>query len=330
MLNLSFLSCQSKKHLSIEWQPSVNAPKLYPAFVYSGDFMCGDKFSSLPTDGFLNNSWGETGLTMGSGDFVPDSLSIIWFSVVENKFFKGEFQLPTDTMQALFNEGVMASYGILEPYNRLIVNMAPGGMVVLWMMAANERKVEIGRYQASETEVEWKEVMPDGEQDRNKYVKDALAEFPEIVKIVKEKSIQFGLFDSYRIRYPWKPILILSEGDETEGIGVKFYNGECDYMWGEGLKKNFFTQKALPRTMYFRWHDKDGKLFGADVDFDEKEVFEAYKKMYKKDKEQETDLVFIPDKDYNKLNVYLRNKTEEIWLRKTDTGIYPRTPSQLK
>jgi len=36
MLNLSFLSCQSKKHLPIEWQPSVNAPEFYPAFVYNG------------------------------------------------------------------------------------------------------------------------------------------------------------------------------------------------------------------------------------------------------------------------------------------------------
>jgi hypothetical protein len=47
--------------------------------------------------------------------------------------------------------------------------------------------------------------------------------------------------------------------------------------------------------------------------------------MYKKDKEQETELVFIPDKDYKKLNVYLRSKTEEIWLRKSETGIYTRT-----
>jgi len=36
MLNLSFLSCQSKKHLPIEWQPSINAPEFYPAFVYNG------------------------------------------------------------------------------------------------------------------------------------------------------------------------------------------------------------------------------------------------------------------------------------------------------
>jgi hypothetical protein len=322
MLNLNFLSCQSKKKLEIDWKPSVNAPELYPAFVYNGDFWAGGKFESLPTDGFLNNGWGETGLTMGSGNFVPERLDITWFSVVENKFYKGRFELPKDTMQALFDQGVMASYGTLERYDILNVNMAPGGMVVVWMMASGERKVEIGRYQASETEVDWKEVMPQGEQDRNKYVKESIAEYPNISKNIEENGIQYGLFDSYRIRYPWKPVLILQEGDETEAIRIHFYNGEFDHMWGEGLTKNFFFQKALPKKIYFNWHLENGDLFGANVFFDEKEVFEAFKEMYKKDKEQGTELVFIPDKDYKKLKVYLRSKTEEIWLRKTKTGIY--------
>jgi hypothetical protein len=225
-------------------------------------------------------------------------------------------------MQALFDQGVMASYGTLERYDILNVNMAPGGMVVVWMMASGERKVEIGRYQASETEVDWKEVMPQGEQDRNKYVKESIAEYPNISKNIEENGIQYGLFDSYRIRYPWKPVLILQEGDETEAIRIHFYNGEFDHMWGEGLTKNFFFQKALPKKIYFNWHLENGDLFGANVFFDEKEVFEAFKEMYKKDKEQGTELVFIPDKDYKKLKVYLRSKTEEIWLRKTKTGIY--------
>ena len=229
-------------------------------------------------------------------------------------------------METLFEQGVMASYGQLEPYDILNVNMAPGGMVVVWMMASGERKVEIGRFQASETIVDWKDVMPQGEQDRNKYVKESIAELPKVSKNFAENGILYELFDSYRIKYPWKPLLLLPEGGETEAIRVHFYNGEFDHMWGEGLIKNFFTQKALPRDINLTWHNKEGASFGADVDFNEKEVFEAFKKMYEKDKEQETELVFMPDKNYEKLNISLRSKTEEIWLRKTDNGIYTRTP----
>ena len=86
-----------------------------------------------------------------------------------------------------------------------------------------------------------------------------------------------------------------------------------------------WLQAALPYKMFFKWTDQEGNKFGADVTFNEKEVFEAFKEMYKKDKESETQLVFIPDKTYEKLNVYLRSKTEEIWLRKTENGIYHRT-----
>jgi len=228
-------------------------------------------------------------------------------------------------MQALFDQGVQTSYGKIAPYDILNVNMAPGGIVVLWMVASGERQVEVGRYQASETEVDWKEVMPQGEQDRNKYVKESIAELPKVSKNLTENGIQYGLFDSYRARYTWKPTLFLPDGGEALGIQIFFYNGENDYLWGEGLNKNYFTQKALPRQMILKWHDKNEALFGADVDFNEKEVFEGFKEMYKKDKEQETELVFIPDKDYKKLNVYLRSKTEEIWLRKSETGIYTRT-----
>ncbi len=42
-----------------------------------------------------------------------------------------------------------------ETYDRFVVGMAPGGMVVIWLRGQNQ--VELGRLQARETEVEWDE-----------------------------------------------------------------------------------------------------------------------------------------------------------------------------
>ena len=105
-------------------------PEVYPTWVINGGFNAGDKYASLPTDGYLNQGWGETDLTMGTGNFVPEVLSFTWFSVVENKFYKGEFKLPSDTLKALLEEGFMASYGQHENYDIILVNMAPGGITL--------------------------------------------------------------------------------------------------------------------------------------------------------------------------------------------------------
>ncbi len=325
MFNFSLTSCQSKTKLKLKWQPSVSAPELYPAKVYNGDFWLGDHFVSLPTGGFLEEGWGNTGLTEGYGEFIPDTLDITWFSVAENKFYAGTFGLPVDTMKTLFDQGVMTTYGILEPYDLIVVNMAPGGIVVVWMKVSGARQVEIGRYQATETNIEFKYLMPQGEQDREKYMKDCMDRNPEMAKNLEENGINYDLYDSYRIRYPWNPKLLLPDEGKTKCFQIIFYNGEKDYLWGEFLTNNFIVQKALPEIIYSVWYDEKGNPFGSDIFFDEKEVFEAFKEIYKDNKEQETELVFVPDKKYKNLNVYLRSKTEEYELRKTKAIIYEKS-----
>ena len=94
-------------------------------------------------------------------------------------------------------------------------------------------------------------------------------------------------------------------------------------IWGDWLKKNYFAQKALPYEMLLKWNDPIGH-YGSDVHFDEQEVIQAFKEMYKNDKALETQLVMIPNDDYSKLNVYLRSSTTQYELRKTRADIYTR------
>ena len=134
-----------------------------------------------------------------------------------------------------------------------------------------------------------------------------------------------GLWDTYRIKYSWRPAFELPKGSRVEGIDLKMYNGETAFVWGEELATNAYQKRALTKRIELMWSDENGKDFGADIDFDEAEIFNAYKQIYHNDKEQDGELVFKYNDNRSSLILFLRNKTEEIELRKCKVGIFERT-----
>lgn len=88
--------------LPIEWQPGISAPEKYPVRVYSGNLFTGDTFCSLPTSGITEEGWGIGVQMMTTGNFIPHSLDITWLSIVENKFYRGEFTLPMIQLKTYF------------------------------------------------------------------------------------------------------------------------------------------------------------------------------------------------------------------------------------
>ena len=61
------------------------------------------------------------------------------------------------------------------------------------------------------------------------------------------------------------------------------------------------------------------------VDFDEAEIFDAYKQIYRNDKEQNAELVIKYNDTRTSLELYLRSKSEEIEIEKCKIKIYKRT-----
>ena len=329
IMNINLLSCTSQKKddLKIKWQPSVGAPELYPSSVYSGCFLSGNKFCGLPTEGFNNNGWGETGLTMGTGHFVPDTLDITWFSYVENKFFHGTFQLPSDTMRALFKKGLVLENGFFLTYDMLVVNTYPEGGLALWMMISGGHKVEIGHYKGTEIDLKFSALFPNiDESKRDSLINKWLnADAKGAIENYNVNGLSPGLYQSYRPRYPWTVELQPCEQRTTREIRIKFYNGEREVMWGKWLVNNFFKDKAVPKYIMINWVESDNGRWGADINFDEQETFEAYHQMYKNNPNVPTKLVLVPDYDSKTMKVYLRSDSLEYELRKTHNGLYPRT-----
>ncbi len=88
-------SCSMEKY---EWLPSESGFKQYPMGIIKGDFIFSDNSSKyIPGSATINNGWGRLLSMHISGEAlqpVPVKLSIHWFSYVEDKFYKGIFDLP--------------------------------------------------------------------------------------------------------------------------------------------------------------------------------------------------------------------------------------------
>lgn len=326
MLNISFTSCTPPaKQLKIKWQLNVGAPELYPSEVAYGCFKCGDQYSPLPTEIYNHNGWGLEGHTMGGGNFVPDTLAIIWYSHVEDKFFRGEFTLPADTIRALFEEGLVLEDGEFKTYDMFTINTYPEGGVALWMSYSCLRKIEIGHYKAEEIEYPWKDLFKYTNLTREEYLKDTFESNPKLAENLTKNGLSPGLFQSYRQRYPWRVELASKENRNTTFVVIDYYNGEKETIWGKWFDDNYFKQKAVPKYIMLKWIESDKGRWGAQINFDEQETFEAYRQMYKNNPNMPTKLVLVPDYDSETMKVYLRSDSLEYELRKTHNGLYPRT-----
>ena len=95
-------------------------------------------------------------------------------------------------------------------------------------------------------------------------------------------------------------------------------------MWGEELTKNDHKSRAITSRINLLWADETGQKYDADIDFDEAEIFEAYKLIYRDDKEQNAELVIKYNDTRTSLEFYLRSKSEEIEIEKCKVKIYKR------
>jgi hypothetical protein len=263
-------------------------------------------------------------MNMGETNIIPEGFKITYFSYLENKFYTGKFELPHARIKQLFEEGVI-DYETkkFETYIAIIVGMAPEGVLVVWMKTY-DKQVEIGRYQASETDLDWEIFKPVGGFTRKEFIDRMIARRPVAVSNSEKNGLSHGLWDTYRIKYSWRPQFEFPEGSVVEGIDLKMYNGETDFIWGDTLVKNAYEKRALTWRINLIWADENDKDFGTFIDFDEAELFEAYKTIYRTDKELDAELVFKYNHNRSSLIVLLRSKTEEIELRKCKIRFFER------
>lgn len=292
---LTLISCKSmEKEKKYQWLATVSAPKEYPAEVYLGNLIADDfSYGFDAIWGTQNTGWGNQGGTMSVSTEqmeIPHTLEFTWLSLVEKKFYTGKWKLDKEKITALFEEGFM-NYDTHKraTYDTFIIGLAPKGRVVLWAGAAGITK-EVGVFQAHDTIITKEKayenaqyMLKEGYQER-RLQSDFLFK-PEIQeKIAKYGRPDPAVYDLYRERYNWRPVILLPEGGAWKSSTLHFLNGELETLQGNEVLKNDFQSRAIPSYFVAFWKNQTTDSYGVWADpFDEQEILNAFKKLGNKE-----------------------------------------------
>ena len=286
------------------WGVAVNAPIGYPIRFY-GAMVGGTPISRELYSKTREPDWGNAfGYESTSMDKLPKSVDMVWLSLKEDCFYRLKTGIDYEKIAKLFREGFdeRFSNGKMNhtTYNTVVVGIAPGGVVVLWVGSGYFPIKEIGRYQAEKIALR----EPEGLDNHQKlifdkeYAKRLLINntiIPEDFREAnKNKPIPFGLWDSYRDhQYQWYPTFEIPNG-RIGDVDYQYWNGEADtffftdFIALEGQKDVFAPQelyhdiRKLPlfKEIRFNYKAEDGIKYGVLVQFDWEGTLEAYKKVF--------------------------------------------------
>jgi hypothetical protein len=332
---------------NFKWQEGLSCPSGYPIQVYRG-WLEGPLVSNGVTEepnsttsiyGFGTTTgigyWGENSSGMSQAENpIPQRLNCTWYSYVEDVMYHINTELDYPKMVKLFNEGFQDSNRkrgkVMTTYNHITVGFAPGGVVVVWLQGA-EKQVEIGRYQGNKTVITPKEIASlDSHErllfdpaDRARTLKNPKIIAPEVQEANKNKPIPYGLWDSYRIKYLWKPVFVfVREGKMSNTLSFDMFNGERETLLDNEIIENLYQERAIPKGLYTGWWDKTGLGYGGNIYFDEKEIFAAFKELYQKNPEASIDLEIKINSGSEYLAITLKNGINSIPLKKSKLEIF--------
>ncbi len=331
-LVIIFINCKPKKMETFEWDATSCAPKFYPMGVYQATFIFENgNAMDIPGADFMQNGWGDAS-SFVCGDNskpIPERLELTWLSYTENKFYTGSFLLPKDSIINLFKEGFTEFQSKKHgTYNVINVGMAPGGIVVVWLMGAG-KSVDVGRYQAKDTVVSMRDFIPTAQiDDQTEWVNIAMGHNPEVADSIKKFGIPYGLWDSYRERFNWRPVIDFEDKESTiiDEIMVYYLNNEIDQISNDRLITNAFGHKARVKKITCWWSNKR-TISKLKIHLEEEEIFKAYRFIYQNNPEQEGQLRIQISKNEDYVRIFLENTDannhREIQLHKVDIKIYP-------
>ena len=318
-LPLQLASCQNhnsnNKDMNepeYEWGISVNAPIGYPIHVYAGrvgpEYIMSDLWCSTEEP-----DWGSAYVNEGNDPKeLPKDIDIVWFSFIENCFYNLQAPLDYEKIEKLFKEGFeqRIRYGELHhtTYNGLVVGLAPGGTVVVWVGKGYSPITEVGRFQASQIYLTETSDMDSHERlIFDKEYRKSLATAPNIVPLEVQKAnegkpIPYNLWDRYaETQYRWYPTFEIPDG-KTGDVFFQYWNGEANTIFytdleptteRETILKPKVCQEPIGKLPLYKeisinYKAFDGIKYAATITFDWEQSAETYKKVFGEHPEEVT------------------------------------------
>ena len=318
-LPLQLASCQNhnsnNKDMNepeYEWGISVNAPIGYPIHVYAGrvgpEYIMSDLWCSTEEP-----DWGSAYVNEGNDPKeLPKDIDIVWFSFIENCFYNLQASLDYEKIEKLFKEGFeqRIRYGELRhtTYDGLVVGLAPGGTVVVWVGKGYSPITEVGRFQASQIYLTETSDMDSHERlIFDKEYRKSLATAPNIVPLEVQKAnegkpIPYNLWDRYaETQYRWYPTFEIPDGKMGD-VFFQYWNGEANTIFytdleptteREAILKPKVCQEPIGKLPLYKeiiinYKAFDGIKYAATITFDWEQSAETYKKVFGEHPEEVT------------------------------------------
>ena len=243
----------SKNRTKFNWLATESAPKYFTMRVLSGNLHYHKAEGGLyiPEAASIGRYWGTGESTHVVGDTykpLPDRLTIQFFSFWENTLYQGDFELPYEHILAQFKAGVAATEKGRATYNRIMVGIAPGGAVAVWLSGRETREVFFGQAQPYEADIE--NAIGSPITNRAEYAQSYLDKLPsEFVQNIKKNGIPFGIWNEYRKHYTWA--VDIQKAGTPKDIGYGFFNGES-YRLEYPIEQQLVEQKMpIPALIKF-------------------------------------------------------------------------------
>lgn len=194
----------------------------------------------------------------------------------------------------------------------MMVGVAPGGAVAVWVTGKETREVFFG--QAEPYEAEIKNPLGGEIDDRAQYARSYLEDLPpEVLADIDKNGVPFGLWAMYRKVYRWNPVF--SKAHLPKVLSISLFNGEnyrLDYPLEASVKNE---ARPLPLLMSFHYPiDGAAKDYLYIVRFDDKEMFSAFDQLSKN--QELVNIEFDPRLPKSQTKVRLYNSKESIELKK--------------
>lgn len=266
-----------------KWLPTECAPADFPMQLVDGTFKLADgSIQAIPLSSLISNGWGEHGSTHVVGlemKPVPIELELSWFSYAENKFFRGEFKLFPEPIEALLRQRLIDASGEEQPaYNRILVGVAPEGFVAVWARGTYVT-TEIATYRARETLMDWKVINDNPQVQRKDYVDLVLVDTvsAEALEKLHAKGVPPGRWEKLHIRFD--VTLSVRGGAKVKELGLWSVNGERERYFSPTPDAYPVKKRAVPAKVRVRWTGVSLRKVGMEVAFDMDEVLGAFRRL---------------------------------------------------
>ncbi|UQG54644.1 MULTISPECIES: DUF2931 family protein [unclassified Marinobacter] len=136
----------------VTYDVRVAVPRHYDAWVKTLQFEAtGERAWWWPV-GITGCCWKSPGTGEGELEPMPDYIHVTWFSFAEQQSYTRLIHIldPDALRERMEQPAPVYKWGKLHnlPRYNLVLGLAPGGTVVLWIMNWGETAIEVGRYKA--------------------------------------------------------------------------------------------------------------------------------------------------------------------------------------